>query len=59
MNESDVHHNETIQACRGFEPMTFAVQVQCSTNWANQPTGQLECGHYVGSHQDVVTNCVD
>ena len=28
-----------IQACMGFEPMTSAIPVQCSTNWANKPTG--------------------
>ena len=28
------------QTCVGFEPMTFAIPVQCSTNWANyKPTG--------------------
>ena len=27
-----------IQARTGFEPMTFAIPVQCSTNWANKPT---------------------
>ena len=30
---------EKIQACTGFEPMTSAIPVQCSTNWANKPTG--------------------
>ena len=25
-------------ACTGVEPMTSAVTVQCSTNWANKPT---------------------
>ena len=28
-----------IQACTGFEPMTSAIPVQRSTNWANKPTG--------------------
>ena len=28
-----------IQACTGFEPMTFAIPVQRSINWANKPTG--------------------
>ena len=28
-----------IQACMGFEPMTSAIPVQCSTNWANKLTG--------------------
>ena len=49
--ESDLRSNEQysnsgekkawkkIQACTGFEPMTFAIPVQCSTNWANKPTG--------------------
>ena len=27
------------KACTGFEPMTFVILVQCSTNWANKPTG--------------------
>ena len=30
---------EKIQACTRFEPMTPAIPVQCSTNWANKPTG--------------------
>ena len=29
---------EKIQACMGFEPMTSAIPVQCSTNWANKPS---------------------
>ena len=29
-----------IQARMGFEPMTSAIPVQCSTNWANKPTGR-------------------
>ena len=28
-----------IQACAGFKPMTFAIPVQCSTNWASKKTG--------------------
>ena len=43
MNESDPRSNvhylsnseislKKIQACTGFEPMTFAIPVQCSTN---------------------------
>ena len=28
-----------IQACTGFEPMTSAIPLQCSTNGANKPTG--------------------
>ena len=30
---------EKIQAPTGFEPMTSAIPVQHSTNWANKPTG--------------------
>ena len=30
---------EKIQARTGFEPMTSAIPVMCSTNWANKPTG--------------------
>ena len=30
---------ENTQAWTGFEPMTSAIPVQCSTNWANKPTG--------------------
>ena len=26
-------------ACTGFEPLTIAIPVQCSTNYANKPTG--------------------
>ena len=51
MNESDprsdVHYLgssenkawKKFQACTGFEPMTSAIPVQRSTNWANKPTG--------------------
>ena len=51
MNESDLSSNEhylsssekkawkKIQACTEFEPMTSAIPVQCSTTWANKPTG--------------------
>ena len=28
-----------IQACTGFEPMTSAMPVQCSSNWVIKPTG--------------------
>ena len=28
-----------IQACMGFESMTSAIPVQCSTSWTNKPTG--------------------
>ena len=28
-----------IQACTGFEPMTFVIRVQRSTHWANKPIG--------------------
>ena len=31
-----------IQACTGFEPMTSAIPVQCSTNLANKATGSFE-----------------
>ena len=48
--ESDLHSNEHYlsisekkawkkEACTGFEPMTSVIPVQCSTNWANKPTG--------------------
>ena len=30
---------EKIQACTGFKPLTSAIPVQRSTNWANKPTG--------------------
>ena len=52
MNESDPRSNvhylgssenkawkKKIQACMVFEPMTSAIAVQRSTNWANKPTG--------------------
>ena len=52
VNESDPRSNvhylgssenkawkKKIQACMGFEPMTSAIPVQHSTNWANKPTG--------------------
>ena len=51
MNESDPRSDmrylgssenkawKKIQACTGFEPMTSAIPVQRSTNWANKPTG--------------------
>ena len=51
--ESDLRSNEhylsssenkawkKIHACTGFEPMTSAIPVQRSTNWANKPTIRL------------------
>ena len=48
---SDVHYlgssenkawkkkKKKIQAYTGFEPMTSAIPLQRSTNWANKPTG--------------------
>ena len=51
VNESDPRSNvhylgssenkawKKIQACTGFEPMTSAILVQHSTNWANKPIG--------------------
>ena len=44
VNESDprsnVHYlgSSENKACTGFEPMTSAIPVQRSTNWANKPT---------------------
>ena len=32
---------EKIQACTGFEPMTFAIPVQRSTNWLSYIHGRL------------------
>ena len=54
-NEHYLSSNENkawkkIQACTGFESMTSAIPVQCSTNWL---TSQLEAGHYVGSEKPV------
>ena len=37
-----------IQARTGFEPMTFATQVQRSTNWANKPTGYCSSWSKIG-----------
>ena len=44
MNTSYLRSSESkawkkIQARTGFAPMTFAIPVQCSMNWANKPTG--------------------
>ena len=51
VNESDPRSNvhylgssenkawKKIQACTGFEPMSSAIPVQRSSNWANKPTG--------------------
>ena len=36
LSSSEIRPEKQIQACRGFEPMTFAIPVQCSTNWADQ-----------------------
>ena len=35
----EMRPEKKIQAHTGFEGMTFAIPVQCSTNWANKPTG--------------------
>ena len=43
--ESDLRSNKHYlsssekKACTGFEPMTSAIPVQCSINWANKPSG--------------------
>ena len=36
-----------IQAWTGFEPMTSAIPVQCSTNWAIKPTGSWSLCEFV------------
>ena len=36
-----------IQAWTGFEPMTSAMPVQCSTNWAIKPTGSWSYCEFV------------
>ena len=42
-----------IQAWTGFEPMTSAIALQCSTNWAVKPTGSwLHC-EFVISYENV------
>ena len=39
-----IRPEKKIQACMGFEPMTSAIPVQRSINWANKPTGRwLTC----------------
>ena len=38
-SEKNAWKKKKIQACTGFEPMTSAIPVQCSTNGANKPTG--------------------
>ena len=38
---------EKIQACTGFEPLTSAIPVQRSTNWANKPTGSRSLNWFV------------
>ena len=35
------------RATTGFEPMTFALLVRCSTNWAMKPS-TLGAGQFVG-----------
>ena len=41
------------QACTGFEPMTSAVPVQRSTNWADKPTGSwLLCWFQINPRGD-------
>ena len=32
----DIAWKKKVQACTGFEPMTSADSLQCSTNWANK-----------------------
>ena len=36
-----------IQACTGFKPLTSVIPVQCSTNWANKPTGSKSFNWFV------------
>ena len=39
LTSSEIRPQKKIRARTGFEPMTFAIPVQRSTNWANMPTG--------------------
>ena len=34
LSSSENKVSKMVQACTGFEPMTSAISVQCSTNWA-------------------------
>ena len=38
---------KNIQAWMGFEPMTSAIPVQCSTNWANKQSGSWSLCEFV------------
>ena len=56
-HESDIRSSENkasenkawtkIQACTRFEPMTSTILVQCSTNWADKPTGSWKLCWFV------------
>ena len=39
LGSCDIKARKKIWAWTGFEPMTSAIPVQCSTNWAIKPTG--------------------
>ena len=41
---------KSIQACAGFEPMTFVIPAQSFTNWADTP---IRAGLYVGSKKNL------
>ena len=66
MNESDLHCVEhylsssknkgwkNFKAWTGFEPMTSVISMQCSTNWANKPTGSWSlCWHAKNQWGDI------
>ena len=46
-----------IQAWTGFEPMTSAMPVQCSTNWAIKPTGGWSYCEFVMYLEGWINDC--
>ena len=46
LSSSEYSAWKKIQACTGFETMTFVIPVQRSTHWANKPTGSWSLRWY-------------
>ena len=53
LNSSENKACKKTRACTGLKPMTSAIPVQRSTNWANKPTGSwLLCRFQINPRSD-------
>ena len=47
LSSCEIEARKKIQVWTGFEPMTSAIPVQCSTNWAVKPSGSWPLCEFV------------